>query len=192
MGRNTGGVTGMRFRDGDELLAMTRVRGDRDGDVYLVTVTDGGYAKRTSVAEYRVQGRGGTGIRAARLDGDRGALVGAYVGSERDEVLVVMAAGKVVRTPVSEVPAKGRATMGVILAKPDNGDSIVAVARNPEPVDEEVDEEVQALAAATGVAVPEGDDAADAAAISGDDEAVASADETDESSAGPGDEGTSV
>ena len=168
--------------------------GDRDGDVYLVTVTDGGYAKRTSIDEYRVQGRGGTGIKAARLDGDRGALVGAFVGGEGDEVLVVMASGKVVRTPVAEVPPKGRATMGVILAKPDNGDSIVAVARNPEPVDEAVDEEVQALAAATGVAVPVtgGGRLMTRRTISGDDEAVAvEPTRPSRPPAGPGDEGTS-
>ncbi|MGN6522406.1 MAG: intein-containing DNA gyrase subunit A, partial [Actinomycetes bacterium] len=142
MGRATGGVTGMRFRDGDSLLAVSVVRADIDGIAYLVTVTDGGYAKRTRIDEYRLQGRGGMGIKAARLNDERGQLVGAFVAVETDEVLVVMASGKVVRTPVSEVPPKGRDTMGVILAKPDNGDAIVAVARNAEPVAEE---EIEAL-----------------------------------------------
>ena len=126
MGRSTSGVTGMKFRDGDELISANLVTENS----FVFVVTEGGYAKRTSVDEYRVQGRNGYGIKVAKLVEDRGALVGALIVDEDDEVLVVMAGGKVVRTNVSEVPAKGRDTMGVIFAKPAQGDSIIGVARN--------------------------------------------------------------
>ncbi|MEV8183063.1 DNA gyrase subunit A [Specibacter sp. NPDC078692] len=128
MGRATSGVTGMKFRDFDELLAANVVTDDS----FVFIVTEGGYAKRTAVEEYRLQGRGGLGIKVAKLVEDRGDLVGALIVQEDDEVLVVMSGGKVVRSNVSEVPAKGRDTMGVIFAKPDKNDKIIEVARNSE------------------------------------------------------------
>ncbi|MBF1652709.1 MAG: DNA gyrase subunit A [Rothia dentocariosa] len=136
MGRSTSGVTGMKFRDGDELISANVVT---EGS-FVFVVTEGGYAKRTSVNEYRVQGRNGYGIKVAKLVEDRGALVGALIVDEDDEVLVVMQGGKVVRTGVSEVPAKGRDTMGVIFAKPGKGDSIIGVARNQDRQLDEPDE----------------------------------------------------
>lgn len=135
MGRATSGVTGMKFRESDELLSMNVVTDDS----YVFIVTEGGYAKRTKVQEYRQQGRGGLGIKVAKLAEDRGDLVGGLIVEEDDEVLVVMQSGKVVRTAVSEVPAKGRDTMGVIFAKPSKGDHIVGVARNQ---DRNLEEEV--------------------------------------------------
>lgn len=128
MGRATSGVTGMKFRNEDELLAAEVV----SEDSYVFIVTDGGYAKRTAVGEYRVQSRGGIGIKVAKLTEDRGDLVGALIVNDEDEVLVVMEGGKVVRSDVSQVPAKGRDTMGVIFAKPDKKDRIIAVAKNTE------------------------------------------------------------
>jgi DNA gyrase subunit A len=134
MGRATSGVTGMKFRGDDELLAMDVVR----PGTYVVTVTDGGFAKRSDIDEYRVQGRGGLGIRVAKLPDDRGHLVGAAVVEESDELMVVMQKGKVVRSRVAEVPVKGRTTMGVVFAKPDKKDHILLVATTAESaVDEE-------------------------------------------------------
>ncbi|MHA7275841.1 DNA gyrase subunit A [Arthrobacter sp. Hz1] len=128
MGRATSGVTGMKFRDDDELLAANVVTDES----FVFIVTEGGFAKRTKVEEYRVQGRGGLGIKVAKLAEERGDLVGALIVQEEDEVLVVMGGGKVVRSAVTGVPAKGRDTMGVIFAKPDKKDRIIAVARNSE------------------------------------------------------------
>ncbi|MFD1214367.1 DNA gyrase subunit A [Arthrobacter sp. GCM10027362] len=128
MGRATSGVTGMKFRDHDELLAADVVT---EGS-FVFIVTEGGYAKRTAVDEYRVQGRGGLGIKIGKYQEERGHLVGALIVHEEDEVLVVMEGGKVVRSHVAGVPAKGRDTMGVIFAKPDKTDRIIAVARNTE------------------------------------------------------------
>jgi DNA gyrase subunit A len=130
MGRATSGVTGMKFRDGDELLSMDVVR-DVD-DAFCFIVTENGYAKRTPVDQYRVQGRAGFGIKVAKLTDERGDLVAGMIVGAEDEVLVVMERGKVVRSAVAGVPAKGRDTMGVVFAKPDAGDRIIAVARNPE------------------------------------------------------------
>jgi DNA gyrase subunit A len=128
MGRATSGVKGMRFRDEDELLAMDVVT---EG-AFSFVVTDGGYAKRTDVDEYRVQGRGGLGIKVGKLTEARGHLAGALLVEDADEVLVIMASGKVMRANVNEVPSKGRDTMGVIFAKPADGDQIIAIARNVE------------------------------------------------------------
>lgn len=128
MGRATSGVTGMKFREDDELLAADVVT---DGS-FVFVVTEGGYAKRTAVEEYRLQGRGGLGIKVGKYQEERGHLVGALIVQEEDEVLVVMEGGKIVRSSVAGVPAKGRDTMGVIFAKPDKNDRIIEVARNSE------------------------------------------------------------
>ena len=130
MGRATGGVVGMKFRSGDELLSMSIVR---DGtESYVFTVTDGGFAKRTRVEEYRVQGRGGLGIKAMKINQDRGSLVGALVVGEGDEVLAIRASGGVTRSPVRDVPAKGRDTMGVKYVTLGEDDAVVAIALNAE------------------------------------------------------------
>ena len=129
MGRSTSGVRGMNFRDGDSLLSASRIDG-LEG--YVFVVTEGGYAKRTAVDEYRVQNRGGYGIKVAKLDENRGDLVGALIVDETDEVLAVLASGKVVRSAVAEVPAKGRNTMGVVFARFPERDRIIGIARNTE------------------------------------------------------------
>jgi DNA gyrase subunit A len=130
MGRATSGVTGMKFRDGDELLAMDVVRAGTTDDVFVVFAS--GMAKRTPVEQYRVQGRGGLGIKVAKVSDKGGDLVGALIVSADDEVLVVMEKGKVVRSRIDEVRSTGRDTSGVRFAAPDRGDSIIAVARNVE------------------------------------------------------------
>jgi DNA gyrase subunit A len=131
MGRSTSGVIGMKFRAGDELLAMDRVI--ENGKLDVFTATDGGYAKRTPVEEYRVQGRGGLGIKAAKIDEEsRGTLVGALIVSEEDEVLAITSAGTVMRTPAAEVRRTGRDTMGVRLVNLTDETVVVSIARNAE------------------------------------------------------------
>lgn len=137
MGRQTAGVQGMKFRDSDELLAMDVVWGDTDKD--LLVVTDEGFAKRTAISEYRLQGRNGFGVKAVQLTDERGSLVGALVVDEGDQVMAIMRSGKVIRSDVSEVKRTGRTTQGVTLAKPDKGDVIISIARNAEQ-DDETDE----------------------------------------------------
>jgi DNA gyrase subunit A len=135
MGRSTSGVKGMDFRPGDALLSASVVADA--GSVFVVT--EGGYAKRTAVTEYRVQNRGGLGIKVAKLSETRGDLAGALIVEDDDEVLVVLASGKVVRSAVAEVPAKGRDTMGVVFARFDDDDKIIAIAKNSERNIETVD-----------------------------------------------------
>ncbi|MEV8338139.1 DNA gyrase subunit A [Leucobacter sp. NPDC077196] len=129
MGRSTSGVRGMNFREGDALLGASRIDGSGG---FVFVVTEGGYAKRTAVDEYRVQQRGGYGIKVAKLDENRGVLVGSLIVDSTDEVLAVLASGKVVRSGVAEVPAKGRNTMGVVFARFPEQDRIIGIARNPE------------------------------------------------------------
>jgi DNA gyrase subunit A len=128
MGRSTSGVIGMHFRDDDRLLDASVV----SDSGYVFVVTEGGYAKRTSADQYRVQNRGGLGIKVAKLQEARGDLAGALIVDDEDEVLVVLASGKVVRSSVAEVPAKGRDTMGVVFARFADDDKIIAVAKNSE------------------------------------------------------------
>jgi DNA gyrase subunit A len=139
MGRATSGVTGMKFRGGDELLSMSVIRAHAGAEhsegteqQYVFTVTDGGWAKRTRVEEYRRQGRGGLGIKAMKLHDGRGSLVGALVVTDDDEVMSIKASGQVTRSGAADVPVKGRDTMGVKFVEARNGDQVVAIARNGE------------------------------------------------------------
>jgi DNA gyrase subunit A len=133
MGRATSGVTGMKFRPGDELLSMSIIRAGVSADErYVFTVTDGGFAKRTHVFEYREQGRGGLGIKAMKLNEDRGSLVGGLVVTDNDEVIAIKASGQITRSAVAEVPVKGRDTMGVRFVGVGENDSVVVIALNPE------------------------------------------------------------
>jgi DNA gyrase subunit A len=138
MGRATSGVTGMKFRGDDHLLAMDVVRPDEPLDVFVVF--ENGLAKRTPVDQYRVQGRGGLGIKVAKLSEKGGHLVGALMVGNHDEVLVIMEKGKIVRSRVDDVRATGRDTSGVRFATPDRGDSIIGIARNAEHAEAELAE----------------------------------------------------
>jgi len=137
MGRSTAGVIGMHFRGVDQLLSASVVS-DKG---YVFVVTEGGYAKRTAVDQYRPQQRGGLGIKVAKLSETRGALAGALIVGDEDEVLVVLESGKVVRSGVEEVPAKGRDTMGVVFARMSDDDKVLGIARNSERDLKEIDEE---------------------------------------------------
>ncbi|MEU2627212.1 MULTISPECIES: DNA gyrase subunit A [Kitasatospora] len=149
MSRATSGVKGMAFREDDELLSMNVIR----PGTFVFTATDGGYAKRTSVDEYRVQGRGGFGIKAAKIVEGRGSLVGALVVEETDEIMAITLSGGVIRTRVSEVRETGRDTMGVQLINLGKRDAVVGMARNAEAEDEDTAEgeadEAQAAADTT-------------------------------------------
>jgi len=129
MGRSATGVIGMKFRSGDELLTMASV-GKSDTTNFVLTATDGGFGKRTNLDEYRTQGRGGIGVKAAKVDEDsRGGLVGALIVNEKDEILVITSGGVVMRTPVKEVRETGRDTLGVRLVNLDQGTHVVSLAK---------------------------------------------------------------
>jgi DNA gyrase subunit A len=176
MGRATSGVQGMKFRAGDSLLSMSVIRAaqmaaeehaeERAGveeaaeapaspyfglhPQYVFTITDGGFAKRTRITEYRVQSRGGIGIKAMSLaNEERGNLVGAFIVEEGDEILSITSGGQVVRSPINaDFRATGRSTMGVKFVTPKGGDSVAVVARSveraaEEAADEDADEDAE-------------------------------------------------
>ena len=167
MGRATSGVMGMKFRDGDSLLSMSVIRAEQVAleeseeaakPQYVFTMTDGGFAKRSRISDYRTQSRGGLGIKAMSLTNeDRGGLVGAFIVVEGDEVLSVTSGGQVVRSPINDqFRAIGRSTMGVKFVTPKDGDSVAVVARSVEKdaaVDEAVEEAIEAEEAEGGTPV---------------------------------------
>jgi len=131
MGRSASGVIGMKFRSGDELLSMATIREERRGEaLFVLTATDGGFGKRTNLDEYRTQGRGGIGVKAAKIDeNSRGGLIGALVVKESDEILLITSSGVVMRTPAKEVRETGRDTMGVRVVNLDQGTEVVSLAK---------------------------------------------------------------
>ena len=133
MGRSTSGVIGMKFRADDELLTMARITAQHTGETFVFTATDGGYGKKTPLEEYRLQGRGGIGIKAAKIDeNSRGSLVSALVLRNEDEILAITSGGTVMRTPAAEVRQTGRDSMGVRLVNLDEGAQLLSVTCNPE------------------------------------------------------------
>jgi DNA gyrase subunit A len=161
MGRATSGVMGMKFRDGDSLLSMSVIRADQVAleeseeaakPQYVFTMTDGGFAKRSRISDYRTQSRGGLGIKAMSLTNeDRGGLVGAFIVVEGDEILSITQGGQVVRSPINEdFRATGRSTMGVKFVTPKGGDAVAVVTRSVESPEEVLDE-------ATGAVTPAGE-----------------------------------
>lgn len=216
MGRATGGVRGMKFKhEDDSVLSLSVIRaaqvaaeeaaeakliegGESAQDIepgdlpevkeqYVFTITDGGYAKRSRITDYRLTNRGGVGIRAVRLSNeDRGGLVGAFIVEEGDEVLSITSGGQVVRSPIdANFRATGRDSQGVKFVTPKKGDTVAVVARSVEArEDEELDELANDGAAEVEEAAREAAavsaDVADGATIEGQDAVEAGADTPDD------------
>jgi DNA gyrase subunit A len=186
----------MKFRDGDSLLSMSVIRAAQvaaeeaaesasasdegeAGEVpdvkeqYVFTMTDGGFAKRTRISDYRLQSRGGIGIKAMALTNeDRGGLVGGFIVEEGDEILSITAGGQVVRSPINEnFRVTGRSTMGVKFVTPKSGDSVVVVARSVEAkvVDEVAEDAPEGAEVSPEAPAAESPDVADDATIEGQD-----------------------
>ncbi|MBJ7290057.1 DNA gyrase subunit A [Williamsia sp.] len=132
MGRQTSGVQGMRFNDDDQLLSLNVVA---EG-TYLLVATAGGYAKRTAMDDYPVQGRGGKGVLTIQYDRRRGELVGALIVDDTSEVYAITSGGGVIRTLAKQVRKAGRQTKGVRLMNLDEGTTLLAIARNADEPDE--------------------------------------------------------
>ncbi|WP_252373147.1 DNA gyrase subunit A [Pimelobacter sp. 30-1] len=192
MGRATSGVTGMKFRDGDALLSMSVIRAadvaheESDADVqYVFTITDGGFAKRTRISEYRLQSRGGIGIKAMALaNEDRGVLVGAFIVVDGDEILSITQSGQVVRSPINDdFRPTGRSTQGVKFVSPKKGDAVAVVARSVEAKDADEEE------GAEGATEPGAEPGAEAteSPVQGSDATIVESDDP-----GTGETGTSV
>ena len=142
MGRTAGGVIGIRFKSEDDYLLKMEVA---TPDSFVVTVTEGGWAKRTSIEEWNAKGRGTQGVRAMRLVEKRGGLAGALICAAQDEIFAIASNGVVIRTRVDEIRAAGRDTMGVSFMKVGDDEQVVAVARS----------RAAALAALESVEIPD-------------------------------------
>jgi DNA gyrase subunit A len=132
MGRNARGVIGIRMAEDDRLVEMEVLSGKTD----ILSVTANGYGKRTTVGEYRLQGRGGSGIINIRTTARNGVVVGATEIADEDQVLMITVNGKIIRMDASGISRIGRATQGVRLIQMDEGDSVVAVIRTAEREEE--------------------------------------------------------
>jgi DNA gyrase subunit A len=141
MGRATSGVSGMKYAEGDSVLSMSVIRAaqaaaeDSEENVqYVFTMTDGGFAKRTRISDYRLTNRGTKGVKAMTLANEqRGVLVGGFIVEDGDEILSITQGGQVVRSPINEdFRPTGRATMGVKFVTPKEGDAVAVVARSIE------------------------------------------------------------
>src|SRR6478609_8949171 len=135
MGRATSGVQCMRFNGDDELLSLNVVR---EG-TYLLVATSGGYSKRTGMEDYPVQGRGGKGVLTIQYDKRRGSLVGALIVDDATELYAITSGGGVIRTAARQVRKAGRQTKGVRLMNLGAGTTLIAIARNAEESDADVE-----------------------------------------------------
>ena len=133
MGRATRGVRGITLRKGDSVVGMETVKKDSE----LLTVTEGGYGKRTALGEYRPQTRGGVGIINNKVTGKTGKVVGIKVVRPGQEIMLITGEGIVIRIDVGEISVISRNTQGVRLMRIDENDHLVAVATVEKKVDTE-------------------------------------------------------
>ncbi len=136
MGRTAYGVKGITLEEGNEVIGMETIT--PDSTTSILTVTEGGYGKRTPVGEYRVQGRGGKGIISVKTTERNGLAIGFLQVRDGDEIMLIAAQGKVLRCKVDDIREIGRNTQGVrILDLDGEGDRVVGVARLAEVVERE-------------------------------------------------------
>ena len=152
MGRTARGVRGMMLEGGDEIIGM-EVVSDATAST-LVTITETGYGKRTSLTEYRVQSRGGKGIITIKTGGRNGQVVDVKLVDNESDLMFITDRGKVLRTRVSALSVIGRNTMGVRLMVLEVDERIVAVAKLAEKEDDEGNPEIEETAPSGGVDAP--------------------------------------
>ncbi|MDQ8034951.1 MAG: DNA gyrase C-terminal beta-propeller domain-containing protein, partial [Bordetella sp.] len=139
MGRNARGVRGMMLEETQTVISLL-VAGDESQSV--LTATENGYGKRTSIVEYTRHGRGTKGMIAIQTSSRNGKVVGAVLVTPSDEIMLITTGGVLVRTRVSEIREMGRATQGVTLISVDDGSSLSGVRRVVESdADESADAE---------------------------------------------------
>jgi len=137
MGRSTRGVTGMRMVKGERLISMTLVS-DR---ATLLAVSENGFGKRTSVSEYNVQKRGGQGVFTLKTGGRNGAMIGALLVLDEDQVMMMTDTGRLVRIKMDGVSVIGRNTQGVKLFGVDDDERVIGAVRVAEKQDDDIPEE---------------------------------------------------
>ena len=139
MGRTAVGVRGIRLREGDYVIGAARA----DADKTVLSITENGYGKRTPIEEYRITNRGGMGIRNYMVTDKTGPVVGMKVVDGTEDLLLVTAAGILIRTPVENIRVAGRATQGVIVMRfKEEGDRVISLAlADPEEKEQPAPEE---------------------------------------------------
>jgi DNA gyrase subunit A len=161
MGRGAAGVKGITLDDGDFVVDMTVLRRDTPGEI--LTITTGGFGKRTDRDEYRLQSRGGKGVTNIKTTEKNGKVVGISYVTDEDQILLITEQGKMIRTSCASIRSVGRATQGVRVINLDEGDVVVAAVKVVEKEDDAIAGDPLAAegdetAAAPELAGPAGDD----------------------------------
>ena len=124
MGRNAGGVRGMKLRTGDEVVSVDVAR----DDTAILMVTEAGYGKRTQLDKFNTQGRGGIGVIGIKLTGKKGKVVAAFMVGLDDEIVAVSSGGVTIRMSVRDISSQGRDATGVRVMSLDDGQTVASVA----------------------------------------------------------------
>jgi len=138
MGRPAAGIKGIRLKKGDTVIGMDiikaqssklKVQSSKNEKEYLLVITENGFGKRTDLKEYRLQGRGGAGIKNAKITSKTGEIKASMILSgEEEDLIVISQKGQVIRTKISQIPKLSRATQGVRIMKLEEGDKVAQVA----------------------------------------------------------------
>ena len=140
MGRESQGVRSMRLASGDYIVDMTIIK----PNTQIITISENGYGKRSDVSEYRLQSRGGKGIKAGNFNEKTGNLVSLKQSIEEDDILLIADNGVIIRTPISQISSLSRASQGVKVMKLKKDNKIVSVALvKKEDEDEEIKYELE-------------------------------------------------
>jgi DNA gyrase subunit A len=127
IGRPSMGVRGIKLKEGDEVVEMDKVKPDENAD--LLVVMENGLGKSTAIANYRIQGRGGTGLKTANITTKTGCVIGAKImrKDEDAELIMISKNGQIIRLNATDIPSQGRATQGVYLMRLNKGDLVAAI-----------------------------------------------------------------
>ena len=170
MGRDAGGVRGMKLGTGDRVVGF--VTFERDSEATLITVCQRGYGNRTALTDYAAKGRATKGVRAIKTTTRNGRVAAVRIVAADDHVILISDKGKIIRLRVKDIPIKGRATQGVRVMRVDDGESVAAIERLADPAEEAGIEE--------GAPIEAADDSDTVPMETGDLEALDEGDEADE------------
>ncbi|MCG2688216.1 DNA gyrase subunit A [Candidatus Parcubacteria bacterium] len=133
MGRQAAGIRGIRLKKGDEVIGAG-IAGSgidpkqKDRKQYLLVVTENGYGKRTEIKDYRLQGRGGSGIKTGKITSKTGAIISARIIDDEEDLIIISRKGQVIRVVIKQIPKMSRATQGVRIMRLDDGDKVASAA----------------------------------------------------------------
>lgn len=126
MGRNAGGVRGIKLDKADKVIDAHKIKKEW-ADAYLLVISANGYGKRTSLKEYKVQGRGGSGVLTSKVTSKTGSIISSDIVTDEEEVMAISKKSQVVRVDLKEIPILGRQTQGVRIMKLREGDALASL-----------------------------------------------------------------